>query len=74
MNKIKFKDVKQAVCDEYLEIAGDEDDAETQEEAQRSGDEILACTDLDELRSVLDGLGFNGCDADDFIIGSIVEM
>ena len=74
MNKIKFKDVKQAVCDEYLEVFGDKDDAETQEEVQRSGDDILACTDPDELRRVLDGLGFNDCDADDFIIGSIVEM
>jgi hypothetical protein len=59
-SSMNFEDLKQAVIASYAEYGSDS-----------AGDELNKAMDIDELVNILDGLGFNGKEAYDFIFDSI---
>jgi hypothetical protein len=64
---ITFEQLKQACINEYKEYSFDEED-----EVEDS--ELDEATDIEELVNILDGLGFNGNEAYDFIFNSIMKQ
>ena len=42
-------------------------------ESSGAQEDILACESLQELYAVLDGMGFNGNDAFDFVMSCLVD-
>ena len=70
---ITFEEIKQAVENEYITI---EMEAMGGEEEDYIGDikrDFDECTSIDDLVRVLDGLGFNGDEAYDYIFDSILK-
>ena len=63
---ITFKHLKQACINEYKNYSFDELD-----EVEDS--ELDEATDIEELVNILDGLGFNGDEAYDFIFSAILK-
>ena len=63
---ITFKKLKQACINEYKNYSFDEED-----EVEDS--ELDEATDIEELVNILDGLGFNGDEAYDFIFNAILK-
>ena len=64
---ITFEQLKQACINEYKEYSFDEED-----EVEDS--ELDEATDIEELVNILDGLGFNGNEAYNFIFNSIMKQ
>jgi len=65
---ITFEQVKQAVESSYSEFLKDIDNDNEDE-----GGPFDEATDMNELIDILDGLGFNGDEAYDFIFDSILK-
>jgi hypothetical protein len=65
---ITFEQVKQAVESSYSEFLKDIDDDNEDE-----GGYFDEATDVNELVDILDGLGFNGDEAYEFIFDSILK-
>ena len=65
---ITFEQVKQAVESSYSEFLEDIDDGNEDE-----GGYFDEATDVNELVDILDGLGFNGDEAYEFIFDSILK-
>lgn len=63
---ITFEQLKQACINEYKNYSFDELD-----EVEDS--ELDEATDIEELVNILDGLGFNGDEAYDFIFSAILK-
>jgi len=60
---ISFRQLKGAVVENYVEYGTDD---------ELNGMSIINARNIDELVNVLDGLGFNGKEAYDFIFDSIL--
>ena len=63
---ITFEQLKQACINEYKKYSFDEED-ETEDS------ELDEATNIEELVTILDGLGFNGDEAYDFIFSAILK-
>ena len=72
---ITFEQLKQAVFTLYKEYSGGNVDAEDSFFGDNTDteNEIQSANDITELVSILDGLGFNGYEAYDFIFDSILK-
>ena len=70
-----FTQVKELVRDNYQEVFSEaaEGDQEQIDEVDTSCKEIMDANDFNELTGVLDGMGFNGVDAYDFILSCITK-
>ena len=68
MNKLSFEQVRQLVYNYYREGIPEE-----WKEESENGIEIMDAGSIDELVEILDGLGFNGYEAFEFILESIIE-
>lgn len=68
MDKLTFEQVKQMVYDNFID--GIEEDI-----LEEEGDEveILKAESIGDLIDFLDGMGFNGYEAFEFILESIIE-
>jgi len=66
---ITFEQLKQACVKNYIEGIEDLDDYDYRETI----DGINEAEDIDDLINMLDGLGFNGYEAYDFIFNSILK-
>jgi len=66
---ITFEQLKQACVKNYIEGTEDLDDYDYRETI----DGINEAEDIDDLINMLDGLGFNGYEAYDFIFNSILK-
>jgi hypothetical protein len=66
---ITFEQLKQACVKNYIEGTEDLDDYDYRE----TTDGINEAEDIDDLINMLDGLGFNGYEAYDFIFDSILK-
>jgi len=64
---ITFEQLKQACINEYKEYSFDEED-------EVEDTELDEATDIEELVNILDGLGFNGNEAYNFIFNSIMKQ
>jgi hypothetical protein len=69
---ITFEQVKQACINEYSKYSENfTDDGEMYDD--EISNEISQATDINELVNILDGMGFNGNGAYDFIFDSILK-
>ena len=69
---ITFEQLRQACLESYNEFSNSfTDDGEMYDDEIQ--DEINRASDMDELVNILDGLGFNGNEAYDFIFDSILK-
>lgn len=64
---ITFEQLKQACIDEYKKYSFDEVTGEVEDS------ELDEATNMEELVNILDGLGFNGDEAYDFIFSAILK-
>jgi hypothetical protein len=65
---ITFEQLKQAIESSYAEFLKDVDD-----DNEGEGGYFDEATDINELVDILDGLGFNGDEAYEFIFDSILK-
>ena len=65
---ITFEQLKQAIESSYAEFLKDVDD-----DNEGEGGYFDDATDINELVDILDGLGFNGDEAYEFILDSILK-
>ena len=65
---ITFEQLKQAIESSYAEFLKDVDD-----DNEGEGGYLDEATDINELVDILDGLGFNGDEAYEFIFDSILK-
>jgi hypothetical protein len=70
---ITFEQVKQACINNYSEYLENVIDDEGEGDYGDELNKIDSATNIDELVSILDGMGFNGDEAYDFIFESILK-
>ena len=68
---ITFEQLKQACINNYREYISDISDSDDED---NDAIEIEEAGNIDELVNILDGMGFNGDEAYDFILNSILKQ